>query len=134
MSAPLFEGIDHVAIAVSDTDTALRYYTEVLRLRVVHDEIADDPGVRLTYLDGGGTYLQLVQPVRNGPVSDFIAERGEGLHHICFLAASIADAVQQMPGESDARVFLGGRGRRACFLLHSPENVRIELTETDPIS
>lgn len=126
------QAVDHVAVAVHDTDKALPYYTDHLGLAVVGDENADDPGVRLTYLDGGNTSLQLVQPLRDGPVSRFLAERGEGLHHVCFTVERIEHALAAIPGQADAAIFQGGRNRRACFLLGEPSGVRIELTERQP--
>ncbi len=124
--------IDHVAIAVRDTDASLPYYTDTLGLVTLGDEDADDPGVRLTYLASGTTSLQLVQPLRPGPVSQFLDERGEGLHHVCFAVANIEDTLGRLPGESGSRVFLGGRGRRACFLTGTANGALIELTEFEP--
>jgi methylmalonyl-CoA/ethylmalonyl-CoA epimerase len=124
--------IDHVAVAVTDTSKALEYYTAVLGLTVVHDEVADDPGTRLTYLDAGNVFIQLVEPLRDGPVRSFLLEHGEGLHHVCFAVADIEQSVATMAGQSYAAIVAGGRQRRACFLLDTPVGVAIELTEASP--
>lgn len=131
---PQVDFVDHVAIAVHDADAALPFYVSRLGLRVVGDEAADDPGVRLTYLDGGNVLIQLVQPLRPGPVADFLRTRGEGLHHLCFNVERIEPVLGALPGEEGARIFAGGRGRRACFLLHEPNGVRVELTEREPFA
>lgn len=124
--------IDHIAVAVWDADVAEKYYTEQLGLQRVHDEFTEEPGVRLTYLDAGNAFIQLVQPFRPGPVEDFLRAQGEGLHHICFAVDDINRATSLLPGQSEAGIFMGGRGRLACFLLGNPKGVRIELTETRP--
>ena len=121
-----------MAIAVHDIDASLAHYTKHLRLPLAGDERADEPGVRLTYLAAGNAFLQLVQPTRPGPVADFLAERGEGLHHVCFAVTQIEPALARLPGEDGARIFLGGRGRRACFLTGTANGALIELTETSP--
>lgn len=123
--------VDHVAVAVRDTDAALPYFTGALGLTVVGDEYAPAPGVRLTYLDGGNVVLQLVCPHRDGPVATFLAEQGEGLHHVCFAVNDLEDSLTGLGGEPSA-VFPGGRGRRCAFLPDRPSGVRIELTEWQP--
>jgi len=127
--------IDHVAIAVLDADSASRWYTGRLGLRVAYDEAVTAAGVRLMYLAGTATdpqaMLQLVQPVAPGPVETFIREHGEGLHHVCFAVAAIGAALA-MADDPGLGEFVGGRGRRACFLAGTPNNVTIELTELQP--
>jgi methylmalonyl-CoA epimerase len=131
-TGPGLDRIDHVAVAVHDIRASLPYYTDILGLPVVADERAEDPGVRLVYLDAGNTYLQLVQPIRPGPVSGFLAERGEGLHHMCFAVQRLEHSLAALPGERDAAIFRGGRGRRACFLTGTANGALVELTEHRP--
>lgn len=126
--------IDHVAIAVADADEAAGRFAALLGLSVVGDEMVDDAGVRLVYLAGTGaggqTTLQLVQPVRPGPVRDHLDRHGEGMHHVCFTVRSIQATLAALPGDAGARVFTGGRGRPACFLTTRPCGTTIELVET----
>ena len=126
------KGIDHVAVAVHNADTAMRYYIDELGLELVGDEIADDPGVRLVYLAAGNDRVQLVAPFRPGPVATWLETHGEGLHHICFEVADIPVALAAITGQDGRPVFRGGRDRRACFLDSTPAGVNIELTETEP--
>lgn len=126
----MVEGLDHVAVAVWDTDASLPYYTGQLGLSVVHDERLPEVGVRLTYLNAGGTILQLVQPLGDGPVRRFLEERGEGLHHVCFVVKEIAGTLGALEGEAEAEVFVGGQGRRSCNLLGHPNGLNIELAES----
>jgi methylmalonyl-CoA/ethylmalonyl-CoA epimerase len=128
----MIERIDHVAIAVRAIDASLPYYRDELRLVLAHDEMLPEVGVRLAYLDAGNTMVQLVEPLADGPIATFLAEHGEGLHHICFAVADIPTMLQNLTGEPDARVFRGGRKRRCAFLLNRPNGVLTELTETRP--
>ncbi|WP_020576537.1 VOC family protein [Actinopolymorpha alba] len=133
LDGALVDFVDHIAVAVHDADQALHHYVKALGLRVLADERAEDPGVRLVYVDAGNVMIQLVEPFREGTVAAFLRERGEGLHHICFNVERIEPVLQSLPGQQDARIFAGGRGRRACFLLEEPNGVRIELTERHPV-
>ena len=125
--------IDHVAIAVADADQAAARFAALLGLTVAGDEIVPDAGVRLVYLIGADesaqTTLQLVQPVRPGPVRDHLERHGEGLHHVCFAVGSITDTLAGLPGEAGANIFAGGRGRPACFLVTRPCGAMVELVQ-----
>lgn len=132
--------IDHVGIAVVDADSAAAWYIERLGLTVISDESVPAAGARLIYLISAAkddpvdqTMIQLVQPVADGPIDAFIREQGEGLHHVCFAVDAIGKALT-VTGEDETGIFLGGRGRRACFLRARPNNALIEFTESEPVT
>ena len=129
----LVRRLDHVAILVRSTDEALRFYEGHLGLRVQSSEEIDSPHVRLTYLDTGNAFLQLVEPLDPGsPLSAWLDEHGEGLHHVCFGVDDVADAVRLL-NDPGAEVALGnGRGRVSSFVTaEDSHGVRIECTEFD---
>ena len=77
--------LDHVAVLVRNTDDALSFYEGHLGLRVQSSEEIPMPHVRLTYLDAGNAYVQLVEPLDGtSPLAAQLDEHGEGLHHVCF--------------------------------------------------
>jgi methylmalonyl-CoA/ethylmalonyl-CoA epimerase len=122
--------LDHVAVAVRDTEAALCHFRDRLGLKVVATEELERLAVRLTYLDAGNAYVQLVEPLEaDSPIDRWLQLNGEGLHHICFgvddVGADLAGFSQAMPVEP-----LGnGRGRSAGFLPELVVGVRIECTE-----
>jgi methylmalonyl-CoA/ethylmalonyl-CoA epimerase len=126
----LLRRLDHVAVLVRSTGDALRFYEGHLGLRVHSSEEIARPHVRLTYLDAGNAYVQLVEPLDDeSPLVDWIAEHGEGLHHICFGVDDVRAAVAAL-SDDGAEVTLGtGRGRVSSFLTNSTNGVRIECTE-----
>lgn len=124
--------LDHVAIVVGDTDAALEHFEGRLGLQVVHSEELAAPHVRLTYLDAGNAYVQLVEPLDpDGDLGRWLADNGEGLHHVCFgaedpLAAAASVAVDGAPPPVQG----SGRGRISSFVPGAPPHgVRIEYTE-----
>jgi methylmalonyl-CoA/ethylmalonyl-CoA epimerase len=129
----LVRRLDHVAILVRSTDEALRFYEGRLGLRVQSSEEIDSPQVRLTYLDTGNAYLQLVEPLDPvSPLGVWLEEHGEGLHHICFGVDDVAEAVTAISDPSSTTVLGNGRGRVSSFVTVSDGNgVRIECTEFD---
>lgn len=123
--------LDHVGIAVHDADSASEFYRDKFGFDVSHDEILETIGVRLVYLNTGATMIQLVQPIGPGAISDYLADKGEGLHHLCIGVQDIPDFLGSNVSEA-ADVFQGGRDRPACFIVSRPNNVLIELTENNP--
>lgn len=125
--------LDHVAVLVRSTDDALRFYRDHLGLAVHSSEEIPTPPVRLTYLDAGNAFVQLVEPLeRDSDLAKWLEAHGEGLHHICFGVDNVAGAVSTL-SEDGSPVMLGtGRGRVSGFVTTSGGNgVRIECTEFD---
>ena len=127
----LLRRLDHVAILVRSTEDALTFYEGHLGLRVHSSEVVPAPHVRLTYLDAGNAYVQLVEPLdRDSHLGLWLDEQGEGLHHICFGVDDVAGAVGEL-SDPGAEVSLGqGRGRVSSFVSTAGSHgVRIECTE-----
>jgi len=123
--------LDHVALIVVDTEAALLFYRDYLKLRVASSEEIPVPHVRLTYLDLGNAYLQLVEPLDDdSPMAVNLAESGEGFHHICFGVDDVPEAVATM-SDDGAQIVLGsGRGRVSSFVVTSKSHgARLECTE-----
>lgn len=122
--------LDHVAVAVRSTEAALAYFRDRLGLPVVSSEEIEAPGVRLTYLDCGNVYLQLVEPLdQDTEIAGFLEEQGEGIHHVCFGVDDVPAAVAELSDGTPARLG-SGRGRVSAFLPGPLRHgVRLECTE-----
>jgi len=124
--------LDHVAVLVRDTDQALLWFRDVLGLTVALVDAVDVPPVKLTYLDCGNSYLQLVEPREStGPLAALLDRNGEGFHHVCFGVDDPVTEAQAMSSDGTTQVTLGsGRGRRSVFapgpIMHG---LRLECTE-----
>ena len=124
--------LDHVAIAVRDTDAALERFGAAYGLTVLASEVIQRPHVRLTYLDCGNACIQLVEPLdEESPVAQFLAAEGEGLHHICFGVDEVESGARALaPDGSPPGAIGSGRGRPSAFVAGEPPNgVRVEVTE-----
>jgi methylmalonyl-CoA epimerase len=127
----LLRRLDHVAVAVRDTDAALRHFRDALGLRVAAVDEPPEIPVRLTYLDLGNTYLQLVEPLDGeSAVARWLAEHGDGLHHLCFEVEELGGALARLRPDGEPQPALGsGRGRPTGFVAgEPPHGVPIELT------
>jgi methylmalonyl-CoA/ethylmalonyl-CoA epimerase len=127
--------LDHVAVVVQDTEHALRYFAGRLGLRIASSEVIDTPHVRLTYLDAGSIFIQLVEPLDDeGPIAAFLTDHGEGLHHIAFGVEDVPGVASELADDDAPEVTVGsGRGRPSAFVPGPPHHgVRVELTRYDP--
>lgn len=129
--------LDHVAVAVYDTDAALGYFRDRLGLPVAHAEDNAAAGVRMTYLDAGNSYIQLLSPKSaNAVLRGHLERHGEGVHHLCFAVDDVAAVLDAWAGGPTRRPAVGsGRGRPAAFLPGpAGHGVRIECTSFDRAS
>lgn len=98
---PAVLGIKHMAFAVRDAEMALAQYAKFLGVP------SDTPIVeyaksrnRVALFTLGGVEYQLCQSMdADGRFARFIAEHGEGLHHICYAVADIELALAHAIGE-----------------------------------
>ena len=79
------EKIDHIGIAVKSIDEALKLYNDLLGIAPSHEEIMPERGLRVVFIEIGGSRIELLQPVSdNSEVSAFLEKKGEGMHHIAY--------------------------------------------------
>ncbi|HML39779.1 MAG TPA: methylmalonyl-CoA epimerase [Bellilinea sp.] len=77
--------INHVAIAVNDIDTAASFWSAALGLMVDHVEEVPSQKSRVAFLPVSESEVELVQPTQTDTgLAKFIAEKGGGIHHVCF--------------------------------------------------
>lgn len=82
--------VHHVAIVVRSIEESLLRYRELFRLEPEGPPVTFAPqGVRLCFLPTGpglAARIELIEPIDpDGGVGRYLASRGEGLHHVCFV-------------------------------------------------
>jgi methylmalonyl-CoA/ethylmalonyl-CoA epimerase len=83
--------LHHVAAVVADADSALGFWRDTLGLPVAKDRIVEEQGVRGVLLALDNAEIELIQPVTpDSGVARYLADRGEGFHHICFESTDVA--------------------------------------------
>jgi methylmalonyl-CoA/ethylmalonyl-CoA epimerase len=110
---PRIGPIHHVAIVVRSIESSLARYRELFDLAPEEDpSVFAAQRVRLCFLPTGpdpAARIELVEPIDgDSGVARFLDERGEGVHHVCFvtndlpttleaLAASEAEMIDREP-------------------------------------
>ena len=88
--------IEHIGIAVSNLEEAIRYYEQVLGLECYAVEEVKDQKVRTAFFKVGETKIELLESTEaEGPVGKFIDKRGQGVHHIAFAMEDTDQALKE---------------------------------------
>lgn len=87
-------GLDHVAILVSDLDAAVKLYRDVYGLELAEMEEVPTEEVRVAIFGHGRGRIELVSPAGpDSPMAKALEKRGEGLHHVCLEVTDIEKAM-----------------------------------------
>jgi methylmalonyl-CoA epimerase len=127
--------IEHVAIAVKSIADMKDIFEKKLGLEMEYEEDLPQYRTKLAMFPIGQTYLELLESdAPHTETSRWIAERGEGLFHICLevedIEASLAELKGRGVGLLDEVPRLGHGGARIAFLdPKSTGNLVIELVE-----
>ena len=82
--------IDHIGIAVSNLDQAIKKYESLLQAKVAFREFSPEMQVELAFFDIDQRSIELLTPTSDLSVlKKFIDARGVGIHHICFRVKDI---------------------------------------------
>jgi len=131
----LFTELDHVAIAVHDLGAAIAFYEDTFGAHVVHREMVERDKVEEALLSVAHSYIQLLTPTsEDSTVAKFLAQRGEGIHHVGF---RVDDCAVALKAAHDAGVRTidqvprpGSRGTTVAFVHpKSAYGTLIELVE-----
>jgi methylmalonyl-CoA epimerase len=122
--------IDHIGIAVSDLESAKRFYEEALGLRVTREETLDE--MKIAFLPIGEGNLELIQSTTDeGVIAKFIAKRGEGVHHIAYQVEDVSSVLDALKAQGikvvDDAPRPGAHGTEVAFV--HPKSTHGVLTE-----
>jgi methylmalonyl-CoA/ethylmalonyl-CoA epimerase len=129
--------VDHIAIAVNDANSALENYKKILKIDKIDVEDVPNEKVKVVMLNLEDTRLELIEPLDDtSPISKFLKERGEGIHHIAITADEIESDVNH--AKENGMRFLGdlrtgSYGRKITFIHPKSLNgVLVEFCQAPP--
>lgn len=123
--------MDHIAIAVNNVEQALKNYQNILKIEKIDIEEVPNEKVRVVMLKLEDSRIELMEPMTDdSPISKFLKEKGEGIHHIAITADNIEDDVAR--AKKNGMRFLGeirsgSYGRKITFI--HPKSLNGVLTE-----
>ncbi len=125
-------GLDHVAILVSDLDAAVSLYRDVYGLELAEVEEVPSEKVRVAIFGHGRGRIELVCPSGpDSPMAKAIERRGEGLHHVCIEVPDVEKAIAALAAKGvrlmDEKPRPGAGGSKVAFV--HPKGSRGVLVE-----
>jgi methylmalonyl-CoA/ethylmalonyl-CoA epimerase len=126
--------INHIAIAVADIKGALYFWQDGLGLAVNHVEDVPSQKAVVAFLTVGESEIELVKPTdEDTGVAKFLAERGGGMHHLCFEVDNIEEMLSHLKNKgvrviNETPLMLPGR-KMAFVHPKSTGGVLVELYE-----
>ena len=124
--------IEHIGIAVKDLSQAIPYYENVLGLKCYNIEEVADQKVKTAFFKVGQTKIELLEPTcEESTIAKFIANKGEGIHHIAFNVDKVAESLTEVEEKGvrliDKAPRKGAEGLNIAFL--HPKSTQGVLTE-----
>ena len=128
--------VDHIAVVVEDIERALTFFQDALGLEVSHTGTVPEQGVKIAFLPVGESDIELLEPSSDETgVARFLAQRGEGMHHICLEVEDIDATLLDLQGKGvrliNRTAVAGAHGRVAFIHPKSTHGIMIELVEPD---
>lgn len=128
--------IDHIGIAVSNIEEALKTYCLVLGLKPedIETEVVESENVKAAMLPVGESRIELMESTSpEGVVAKFIEKRGEGIHHISVGVSDINSELDKLKAKGIPLVnqepFIGVGGIKSAFLHPKALKILLELVE-----
>jgi methylmalonyl-CoA/ethylmalonyl-CoA epimerase len=124
--------INHIGVATKNVDETVKLYRDVLKLKVEAVDVVQELGLKIGFVRVGEVGIELLEPLSpDSAVGKFLAERGEGIHHICYevenIEQAIADAKAGGARMIDEKPRKGYHGNLVAFI--HPKSCSGVLTE-----
>ena len=106
MPGHLFTAIDHVGMAVPDLDEAIAFYRDTFGMRLAHEEVNEEQGVREAMMAVGDStsHVQLLAPLSpESTIAKFIDRNGPGCQQVAYRVTDV-EAVSALLRERGLRM------------------------------
>jgi methylmalonyl-CoA epimerase len=127
--------LDHVGIAVHSLDEALPTFESITGGKGHGRERVEAQGVEVVFVGAGAGRLELLAPTRDdSAVARFLAQRGPGMHHLCYRVPDIRAELERYRAAGarlvDSVPRPGAAGHLVAFIHpRSTGGVLVELLE-----
>lgn len=124
--------IEHIGIAVSNLEEAIKYWENVMGLKCYNIEEVADQKVKTAFFKIGEVKIELLEATSpDSTIASFIEKRGQGVHHIAFAVEDTDKALNDAQDKGVKLIDKHSRGGAECLkigFLH-PKSTMGVLTE-----
>jgi len=137
----LMKLIDHIGIVVKNVQDSIKIYQDGLGMNLLQIEDNEAFGVKIAFFLVGETLVELIEPTtpEGTMASQFLKEKGEGLHHIAFRVENLENTLNMLKEKAIPLIHEtpqpGGLGALVAFMdPGSANNVYIEFIQRSLIT
>jgi methylmalonyl-CoA/ethylmalonyl-CoA epimerase len=132
----MFKRMDHVGVVVKDIDATLKTYCDDLGFQLLQRVEITEQKVVAAFLDAGNSTIELISPTdTESGTAKFLANRGEGTHHVCYEVDDIEAALAEMKAQGlrliDETPRRGVHGKVAFIHPKATNGLMIEVLQKD---
>ena len=126
---------EHIGIAVKNLNISIPLFETLLKTECYKTETVETENVITAFFKTGITKIELLQDENeNGIINKFIANKGEGIHHLAFEVKDIRIEIERLKQAGftilNEEPKKGADNKMVCFLHPKSTNgVLIELCE-----
>jgi len=127
--------VDHIGIAVKDLAAAKKFYSEMLGMDALGEEVVDQQKVKVCFIPCGDSEVELLESTSpEGPIAKFIEKNGEGIQHIALKVDNIEAALTDLKAKGvrliDETPRYGAGGASIAFIHpKATGGILLELSE-----
>jgi len=132
-SSPRGTRVSHIGIAVEALAESVPFFRDILGLPEV--ALEDSDGASIIGFSAGEPLVELLEAEDPAsPIARFLAQRGPGIHHICFSVDDLDAMLERCRRAGvqliDEKPRIGAEGKRIAFLHpKSTAGVLVELSD-----
>jgi methylmalonyl-CoA/ethylmalonyl-CoA epimerase len=113
--------IDHVAVLVSDIESAASFWRDALGIELTHITNVPAERAQVAFLPVGASEIELVKPTSSDSgLARFLETRGPGMHHICLEVDDILGMIARLQEHGvemiNAEPRLSAEGKKYAFV------------------
>ena len=95
--------IEHLGIAVKSLEEAIPFWENILGFKCYSIEEVADQKVKTAFFKVGQTKIELLEPTsEESTIAKFIANRGEGVHHVAYAVENIEERLPRQKAKAYA--------------------------------
>lgn len=127
--------VDHIGIAVKDLEQAKKFYTEVLGMTAMGEEVVEQQKVKVCFIPCGDSEVELLESTSpDGPIAKFIEKNGEGIQHLAIRVDDIKATLEDLKAKGvrliDQEPRYGAGGASIAFVHpKATGGILLELSE-----
>nr|WP_092068739.1 methylmalonyl-CoA epimerase [Dendrosporobacter quercicolus]NSL47209.1 methylmalonyl-CoA epimerase [Dendrosporobacter quercicolus DSM 1736]SDL80607.1 methylmalonyl-CoA epimerase [Dendrosporobacter quercicolus] len=127
--------VDHIGIAVKDLEQAKKFYTEVLGMTALGEEVVEQQKVKVCFIPCGDSEVELLESTSpDGPIAKYIDKNGEGIQHVALRVDNLENALADLKEKGvrliDEKPRYGAGGASIAFVHpKATGGILLELSE-----